>query len=184
MTRRDRLIAWLCARLGAHVRGRCGCPVCDTTERDARAAIGMPAAHPERITRELPGGQEEWLAALAADAVARRGVRRDHHRRAAAGPAMNGPVPGPFETEQQALALPAVQAIYAAARASRRRGVMAEHSHRLLDEACTAAGATPGAYDHRILTWLAGWEPQICAVVAALITRAHAAGAGRAALAC
>ena len=37
-----------------------------------------------------------------------------------------------------------------------------------------------GAYDHRILTWLAGWEPQICAVVAALITRAHAAGLARA----
>ena len=93
---------------------------------------------------------------------------------------MNGPVPGPFETEQQALDLPAVQAIYAAARASRRRGVMAGHSHRLLDEACTAAGATPGASGHRILAWLAGWEPQICAVVAALITRAHAAGLARA----
>ena len=26
----------------------------------------MPAAHPEKIIRELPGGQEEWLAALAA----------------------------------------------------------------------------------------------------------------------
>ena len=38
----------------------------------------------------------------------------------------------------------------------------------------------PGAYGHRILTWLAGWEPQICAVVAALITRAHAAGLARA----
>ena len=75
---------------------------------------------------------------------------------------MNGLVPGPSETEQQALALPAVQAIYAAARASRRGGVMAEHSHRLLDEACTAAGAIPGAYDHRILTWPASWEPQIC----------------------
>ena len=68
---------------------------------------------------------------------------------------MNGPVPSPSGTEQQALDLPAHQAIYAAARASRRRGVMAEHSHRLLDEACTTAGATPGAYDHRILTW--GW---------------------------
>jgi hypothetical protein len=66
VTRLDRLIGWLCARLGAHVRGRCGCPICDTTGRDARAAIGMPAAHPEKITRELPGGQEEWLAALAA----------------------------------------------------------------------------------------------------------------------
>ena len=65
MTRRDRLIAWLCARLGAHVRGRCRCPVCDTNERDARAAIGIPAAHPEKTTRDLPGRQEEWLAALA-----------------------------------------------------------------------------------------------------------------------
>ena len=62
----DRLIAWLCARLNAHVRGRCGCPICDRTERDARVAIGMPVRHPERITRELPGGQEESLDALAA----------------------------------------------------------------------------------------------------------------------
>ena len=67
MTRRDRLIAWLCARLGAHVRGRCGCPVCDTTERDARAAIGMPAAHPEKITRR---------AARRAGGMARRPGRR------------------------------------------------------------------------------------------------------------
>jgi hypothetical protein len=62
----DRLIAWLSGRLGAHVRGRCGCPVCDRAERDARAAIGMPARHPEKITRELRGGQEQWLTALAA----------------------------------------------------------------------------------------------------------------------
>ena len=61
-----RALAWLCERLGAHVRGRCGCPACDTVERDARRAIGVPACHPERITRDLPAGQEEWLAALAA----------------------------------------------------------------------------------------------------------------------
>jgi hypothetical protein len=60
-----RAVAWLCERLGAHVRGRCGCLVCDMAERDARRAIGMPARHPERVTRDLPGGQEEWLAALA-----------------------------------------------------------------------------------------------------------------------
>jgi hypothetical protein len=60
-----RVIAWLCARLGAHVRGRCGCPACDKAEQDARAAIGMPARHPERITCELPAGQESYLAALA-----------------------------------------------------------------------------------------------------------------------
>ena len=64
--RLDRLIAWLCARLDAHVRGRCGCPACDHAERDARTAIGVPATHPERITRELPPGQEDWLAAVAA----------------------------------------------------------------------------------------------------------------------
>jgi hypothetical protein len=64
--RLDRLLAWLCARLGAHVRGRCGCGGCDRAEREARAAIGMSAAHPERITRELPPGQEDWLAAVAA----------------------------------------------------------------------------------------------------------------------
>jgi hypothetical protein len=59
-------VGWLFARLGAHVRVRCGCPACDTGERDARAAIGMPARHPERITRDLPDRQEEWLAGLAA----------------------------------------------------------------------------------------------------------------------
>jgi hypothetical protein len=43
-----------------------GLPGCDRAERGARAAIGMPARHPERITGDLPGGQEEWLAGLAA----------------------------------------------------------------------------------------------------------------------
>ncbi len=60
-----RVIAWLCARLGAHVRGRCDGLACNKAERDARAAIGMPARHPERITNDLPAGQEEWLAVLA-----------------------------------------------------------------------------------------------------------------------
>jgi hypothetical protein len=35
-------------------------------ERDARRAMGMPVRHPERITRELPESDEEWLAGLAA----------------------------------------------------------------------------------------------------------------------
>jgi len=34
-------------------------------ERQARAALGMPARHPERITGDLPAGQEEYLSALA-----------------------------------------------------------------------------------------------------------------------
>ena len=32
-----------------------------------------------------------------------------------------------------------------------------------------------GAYDRRILGWLARWEPTTCAVVAGLITRASLA---------
>lgn len=35
---------------------------------------------------------------------------------------------------------------------------------------------TVGAFDARILAWLAGWEPETCAVIAGLVTRAHAAG--------
>ena len=61
-----RALAWLCVRLGVHVRSQSGCPACDKAERDARAAIGMPARHPEQITSDLPAGQEKWLAALAA----------------------------------------------------------------------------------------------------------------------
>jgi hypothetical protein len=34
-----------------------------------------------------------------------------------------------------------------------------------------------GAFDHRIVLWLAGWEPSTCAVIAGLIARAHEAGA-------
>ena len=77
---------------------------------------------------------------------------------------------GPYESEAQARE--AVSPIYEAAHDSPRRGVIAERNHKFLEDACRAAGAELGAYDHRILTWLAGWEPQICAVIAGLITRA------------
>jgi hypothetical protein len=46
----------LAARLAGVARRR---------ERAARAAIGMPAHHPERLTAELPQAQEHWLAGLA-----------------------------------------------------------------------------------------------------------------------
>jgi len=82
---------------------------------------------------------------------------------------------GPYQTEAQARRQPAVRAIYDAAHASTRRGVMGEGSHRLLEEACTTASVELGAYDRRILAWLVGWEPQTCAVIAGLITRAACA---------
>jgi hypothetical protein len=80
----------------------------------------------------------------------------------------------PLETEDQARELPAVRAVYAAFRAGPGVGHMAPHNERMLVAACYAAGVELGAYDRRILAWLAGWEPQTCAVVAGLITRAAA----------
>ena len=61
-----RLLAWLCDHADAHVRGWCRCPLCDLSERDARARLGIPARYPEFITRDLPARQDESLAALAA----------------------------------------------------------------------------------------------------------------------
>jgi len=84
---------------------------------------------------------------------------------------------GPYQTEQQAREDPAVRAVHAAFRASPGTGRMTPHCHRILSDACSAAGVEAGAYDRRILAWLAEWGPETCAVVAGLITRAHEAAA-------
>src|SRR5258708_34308709 len=87
---------------------------------------------------------------------------------------------GPFDTEAQARAV--ARPVYEAVRSVHGPaavGAMAPHNHRLLCEAISAAGMELGAYDHRIVLWLAGWEPQTCAVIVGLITRAHAAGRQR-----
>jgi hypothetical protein len=84
-------------------------------------------------------------------------------------------VSGPFHTEREARAT--VQHILASPPGT---GAWGDGCHRLLEDACAAAGVTLGAYDHRILLWLAGWEPATCAVVADLVIRA---AAGRLALA-
>lgn len=78
---------------------------------------------------------------------------------------------GPYETEREAVA--SVRHIHDSPPGT---GAWTAGSHRLLCEALTAAGVELGAYDHRIVGWLAGWEPQTCAVIAGLITRAHHAG--------
>jgi len=84
--------------------------------------------------------------------------------------------PGPLETEQQASALPEVRAVYEAFDRVPRPGMMTAANHRMLCEAVTAAGVELGAYDHRILLSLAGFDPMTCAVVTTLIARAYAAG--------
>ena len=52
---------------------------------------------------------------------------------------------------------------------------MAPHNLAMLTAACTAADVELGSYGRRILAWLAGWEPQTCAVIAGLISRAYQA---------
>jgi hypothetical protein len=79
---------------------------------------------------------------------------------------------GPYETQRQAA--DAVRHITSSPAEAWRDG-----NHRLLEDACRAAGVQLGAYDQRILLWLAGWEPSTCAVIAGLITRAHQAGGQR-----
>jgi hypothetical protein len=79
---------------------------------------------------------------------------------------------GPFETETQARELPAVRAVYERMHVSARRGAAGEDCRELLAAACAAAGVQLGAYDRAILDWLAGYEPQTCAVIAGIITRA------------
>ncbi len=82
----------------------------------------------------------------------------------------------PLKTEDQARRLPAVAAIYAAARESPRRGVMAEESLKFLLGALHDGGVAMGGYDGQIAGWLSQWEPQVVAAVAGWVLRAHEAG--------
>jgi len=71
---------------------------------------------------------------------------------------------GPYGTEQEAIAASGVpgweRAEYTTRNLARITG------------AVEAAGVELGSYDLRILTWLAGWEPQAVEVIAAVIERA------------
>jgi hypothetical protein len=71
--------------------------------------------------------------------------------------------------------LPAVRAIYAAMRADTAGGAMTRGGRDLITAACQAAGVELGAYDTRIVEWVAGFEAETSAVIAGLIERAAAA---------
>ena len=86
---------------------------------------------------------------------------------------------GPYQTSAEARENAAVQEIYAAFRADPGLGRMALHTNAMLVDACVMAGVELGAFDRRMLAWLSGFEPETCAVIAGLITRAHAAGRAR-----
>jgi hypothetical protein len=88
------------------------------------------------------------------------------------GPGPRPAVAGPYDTERQARETPAARAVYEAFSADPGAGKMAPHNLRMLLDAIQDAGVHIGAYDVRILEWLAGYEPATCAVIAGLITRA------------
>jgi len=83
---------------------------------------------------------------------------------------------GPFQTEDQAIADPTVQAIYEAMRRDSDYR-MQDGSIRMLLDACQQAGVDLGAYEGRIIRWIARVaEPQAAAAIAAVITRAGKGG--------
>lgn len=75
---------------------------------------------------------------------------------------------GPYETEREARAT--VQHILDSPPGT---GAWGDGNRQLLEDACRVTGVQLGAYDYRILLWLAQWEPSTCAVIAGWITRAN-----------
>ena len=78
--------------------------------------------------------------------------------------------PGPFRTQREAAA--AARHIYGLPPGA----AWSLACHKMLEDACSAAGAELGSFDHATLLWLSGWEPSTVAVLAGIITRA---GRGR-----
>jgi hypothetical protein len=86
---------------------------------------------------------------------------------------MTGGQLGPFGTEAEARE--SLVHLLAGATLSEQASIP-DRNHRVLCQTLTAAGVELGAYDHLIVTWLAGYEPATVAVVAGLVTRAFEAG--------
>jgi hypothetical protein len=109
--------------------------------------------------------------------VAKFGWYADQDPRPSGDVGMTGPEAlRPIKTRAEASELAAVRAVYKAFDARPGASAMTPHKHAMLMQACDEARIHLGGYDRRILEWLAGWEPETCAVVAGLIARAHAGG--------
>lgn len=87
---------------------------------------------------------------------------------------------GPYQTRQEAADSPMAQEVRGVHDAGRfpdaadHLPTPAQIRSRYLKEACVAAGVELGAFDQRIVDWLAGWEDPTVQVVIGLISRAHA----------
>ena len=80
----------------------------------------------------------------------------------------------PLNSETGAMALPQVRAIYEANR--EQRASLAKGNADMLTGTMASARVMTGAYDSRILMWLANWEPHVVAVIAGWVERAYEAG--------
>jgi hypothetical protein len=76
-------------------------------------------------------------------------------------------VSGPYETEREALA---------ASLWEQQGRKQDQRTMNLADLAAECSGIRLGAYDRRIIEWLAMWEPATVAVICGLISRARQAG--------
>jgi hypothetical protein len=74
---------------------------------------------------------------------------------------------GPYETERQAAAVSLYE------QQGRKQDMRAMN---LADLAAECSGIALGAYDRRIIEWLANYEPATVAVICGLISRARQAG--------
>jgi len=88
-------------------------------------------------------------------------------------------VHGPYQTNAEAMV--DARPVYDAYRATYERGLMDRTNAVRLGEALASARVELGAYDERIVTWLARWEPEVVQVVIGWIERATQGEAGQAA---
>jgi hypothetical protein len=75
-------------------------------------------------------------------------------------------VAGPYATERQATADTGD-----VRQAGDRPGGISGANYERLIAACERSGVTLGAFDRRILVWLAGWEPETCQMIIGLLSR-------------
>jgi hypothetical protein len=83
---------------------------------------------------------------------------------------------GPFDSEAEVRALPAVTAAFEASRKAPKPSVLTEHALTILAVALGTADVELGDYDQRIVDLLARGEIQTAAVIASWIERAYQNG--------
>jgi hypothetical protein len=149
----------------------------DARRRAAAAVLADYRRELESAPLSRPPGRE-WMLRLAdvlgdlLDTLDQAGRSGDA---AVAGPDVTAGA-GPFQTEREAAA--SIRHQLAAATLGPPR-TLTDRNHRMLGQAAAMAGVELGAYDQQIVGWLAAYEPSTCAVVAGLVSRAHAAGRSR-----